>query len=245
MSMEKNDNQKEEDAILVGHSNSYAESTFLLGKNRMNQIFSFQDLDKSSYTKNLCKEDISDLMDSIGKSEELFRLYIAGAISKLTEEAKNRGIPDEIASHLMRMAYLRLSDAKTREEMSECNIWVADQLHENYKKFYMGDYSYIVQRAVEEIHRSKRRKMSTKMISEHLHVNASYLSKIFHEETGKTISEYILSVKMDQAEILLNSRVYNLTEISEALGYENYAYFSRQFKKYFGYSPENYIKQKK
>ena len=222
MSMEKNDNQKEEDAILVGHSNSYAESTFLLGKNRMNQIFSFQDLDKSSYTKNLCKEDISDLMDSIGKSEELFRLYIAGAISKLTEEAKNRGIPDEIASHLMRMAYLRLSDAKTREEMSECNIWVADQLHENYKKFYMGDYSYIVQRAVEEIHRSKRRKMST-----------------------KTISEYILSVKMDQAEILLNSRVYNLTEISEALGYENYAYFSRQFKKYFGYSPENYIKQKK
>ena len=243
--MKRNDDQKEEDAILVGHSQFYAKNTFLLNKKWIDQIFSFDEIERDSFTITYHEQDFSDLIDSIGKTEELFKLYIAGSISKLTEEGKRRGIPDEIASHLMRMSYLRLSDAKDWKEMEECSLWVAKKLHENYQKFCMENFSYLVRQAVEEIHRSKRRKISTKMLAEQLHVNASYLSKIFHEETGKTVSEYILAVKMDQAEILLNSCVYNLTEVAEALGYENYAYFSRQFKKYFGFSPENYIKQKK
>ena len=243
--MKRNDDQKEEDAILVGHSQFYAKNTFLLNKKWIDQIFSFDEIERDSFTITYHEQDFSDLIDSIGKTEELFKLYIAGSISKLTEEGKRRGIPDEIASHLMRMSYLRLSDAKDWKDMEECSLWVAKKLHENYQKFCMENFSYLVRQAVEEIHRSKRRKISTKTLAEQLHVNASYLSKIFHEETGKTVSEYILAVKMDQAEILLNSCVYNLTEVAEALGYENYAYFSRQFKKYFGFSPENYIKQKK
>lgn len=244
--MEKNDNQKEEDAILVAHSQSYTKNAFLLNEKWIDMIFSSKDLDYDySYMKEIYDKDVLDLMGSIGKSKELIRLYIAGSIYKLSEEGKVRGIPNEIASHLVRMAYVRLADAKSWEEMEDCNAWIEEQFHENYKKFCMEDFSYLVKRAVEYIHRNKRKKISTASISEYLHVNASYLSKIFHKETGKTISEYILSMKMDQAEILLNSHFYNLTEVSEALGYENYAYFSRQFKKYFGYSPENYIKQKK
>ena len=39
--MKRNDDQKEEDAILVGHSQFYAKNTFLLNKKWIDQIFSF------------------------------------------------------------------------------------------------------------------------------------------------------------------------------------------------------------
>ena len=102
-------------------------------------------------------------------------------------------------------------------------------------------FSPLVKEAVNQIHCNKRRPVSLKNIAEVLHVNASHLSKVFHQETGKTVSDYILMVKMDWAKYLIDSEIYSLSEISQQLGYSSYSYFSQRFKKYFGISPEKYI----
>ena len=54
--------------------------------------------------------------------------------------------------------------------------------------------------------------------------------------------QYILSKRIYNAEILLQDSTYNITEISEIVGYENPLYFSRIFKKVKGLSPSEYRK---
>ena len=56
-------------------------------------------------------------------------------------------------------------------------------------------------------------------------------------------AQYILSLRMVNAQSLLERTTYNIKEISEIVGYENPLYFSRVFKKEIGESPAQYRKE--
>lgn len=74
-----------------------------------------------------------------------------------------------------------------------------------------------------------------------LHLSREYTANIFKKETGMTVSTFINNRKLALACDMLRSGDTSLTEISKSLGYENYGYFSRIFKKKFGISPMRYI----
>ena len=50
---------------------------------------------------------------------------------------------------------------------------------------------------------------------------------------------------MNKSMDLINSSNYKLKEIAEMVGYYNYETFSKVFNKYFGKSPNEYIKSRK
>ena len=75
-------------------------------------------------------------------------------------------------------------------------------------------------------------------VSRHIGLSKEYVSSIFKRETGKTVSEYITEVKMARALEMLRNNNHNLLDISKNLGYNNYCYFSKCFKKAFNYSPK-------
>lgn len=77
-------------------------------------------------------------------------------------------------------------------------------------------------------------------VSSLFHMNFYYLSKYFKKWTGQNFSEYVISVKMEQAAILLKDIHYKTYEISTSVGYDNAKNFSRTFKKHFGISPREY-----
>ena len=52
--------------------------------------------------------------------------------------------------------------------------------------------------------------------------------------------QYILSLRISNAQSLLETTKYNVTEIASIVGYENPLYFSRIFKKQVGLSPSEY-----
>ena len=54
--------------------------------------------------------------------------------------------------------------------------------------------------------------------------------------------QYILANRISNAETLLQDPSYNITEISQIVGYDNPLYFSRIFKKVKGLSPSEYRK---
>ncbi len=68
----------------------------------------------------------------------------------------------------------------------------------------------------------------------------SYLSRIFLNEYGCTIHEYITSAKIKEAKTLIREQTYNFTQISDMLCFSNPLYFSRVFKKITGMSPSEY-----
>lgn len=74
------------------------------------------------------------------------------------------------------------------------------------------------------------------------HMSTSWFIRNFKQYTGFTPIQYILSIRIYNAEALLQSEQYNITEISNIIGYDNPLYFSRIFKKVKGISPSEYRK---
>ena len=74
------------------------------------------------------------------------------------------------------------------------------------------------------------------------HMSTCWFIRNFRRITGATPLQYILSVRIANAQSLLENTDYNIAEIASIVGYENPLYFSRIFKKQNGVSPLEYRK---
>lgn len=76
-------------------------------------------------------------------------------------------------------------------------------------------------------------------IAEELEMSPAYLSSVFKKEMGCSFMDYLLHRKLLLAKELLhtNAKIY---QISEQLGYEDVAHFSKIFKKHTGMTPIEY-----
>lgn len=74
-------------------------------------------------------------------------------------------------------------------------------------------------------------------------MSTSWFIRNFKEFTGSTPMQYILSIRIANAQNLLETTEYNVTEIGNIVGYDNPLYFSRLFKKQNGVSPSEFRKR--
>ncbi|MDK2965272.1 MULTISPECIES: response regulator [Lacrimispora] len=70
----------------------------------------------------------------------------------------------------------------------------------------------------------------------------TYFSSLFKKETGKTLTEYIQMVRIESAKKLLTEKERSISEVAELAGYNDIKFFTRQFKKTLGVSPNEYRK---
>lgn len=76
-------------------------------------------------------------------------------------------------------------------------------------------------------------------LSERFYLNPTYICDLFKEHIGKTLSNYILDLRMNKARYYLNNTSLTISEIGELVGYRDYSYFHKTFKKYYGVTPGN------
>lgn len=74
-------------------------------------------------------------------------------------------------------------------------------------------------------------------LSERFHFGKSHLCDVFKKSTGETIVQYFSGLKIAEAKRLLRRGELTVSKISETLGYESPAYFSRVFHRHTGMSP--------
>lgn len=79
-------------------------------------------------------------------------------------------------------------------------------------------------------------------VSEKLNHNYSYLSKIFSDNVGKTVENYLIQLKIERVKELLSYRKWTLSEIAWKLKYSSVQYLSNQFKKVTGKTVTEYLK---
>ena len=84
--------------------------------------------------------------------------------------------------------------------------------------------------------------ISLEVLSKIIYMHPAYLSYFFKQETGINFSDYLFDVRMLNATKLLRENKYKINEISRLVGYSNYRYFLKQFKKYSSYTPQAYRK---
>ncbi len=83
-------------------------------------------------------------------------------------------------------------------------------------------------------------RITIKMLSAHTGLSESYLSKLFKQETGQSLSEYIARKKTETAGNMIAYSDYSLSEISAILAFPSQSYFTQCFKKYMGCTPGEY-----
>ena len=77
-------------------------------------------------------------------------------------------------------------------------------------------------------------------IASAVYLSPDYLSHMFHEKTGKSLTSYITEKRIQRAQKMLSKGGSSVRDIAIACGFQNISYFSRQFKSCTGKTPQEY-----
>ncbi|MBD0382647.1 response regulator transcription factor [Paenibacillus sedimenti] len=134
---------------------------------------------------------------------------------------------------------LRIEEERGRVETME-KIVDSQLMH---AKIVGKNYSPPVQQAVLYVEANLQAPLGMREVANHIHLNPSYFSALFKEQTGFTFSEYVTRSRLQKAkELLLQTRL-TIADVSEQVGYLTPKYFIKLFKDYEGISPNQYRKQ--
>ncbi len=94
-----------------------------------------------------------------------------------------------------------------------------------------------IEKALRYIHANFCEGINVSDVASILGLNYNYFSKLFKKETGTSPMQYINALRIKKAKFLLENSDMQISEISEAVGYDDPFYFSRVFKKEEKISP--------
>ncbi len=104
-------------------------------------------------------------------------------------------------------------------------------------------YGTAIKDAIGYIYAHLHEAISMKQVADQLHLNASYFSVLFKEQTGVTFSDYLTRRRLQRAKELLVTTSMPIWEIAEKVGYQTAKYFVKVFKDSEGISPGQYRHQ--
>ncbi|HEM3682959.1 TPA: AraC family ligand binding domain-containing protein [Streptococcus suis] len=142
---------------------------------------------------------------------------------------KNQSLP--MTTELILIGHLNQMLAALVEEFPNDALKDANTIAKNY-----------VHHAIKIIHSQYSSPIKVSEIAEQLALSRSYLYKIFKQETGYSIKDYIVQVKMNHACQLLATPELSITEIANSVGYFDPLVFSSAFKNQYHQSPSDYRK---
>lgn len=101
-------------------------------------------------------------------------------------------------------------------------------------------YSKPITQCIDYIYNHLHEPLHVKDLAMQVKLNESYLSTLFKKETKKSVSEFILSKRMEAAQNMLKFSDYTYAEISAILTFSSQSHFTRVFRKQTGYTPKEY-----
>ena len=82
--------------------------------------------------------------------------------------------------------------------------------------------------------------LSLNALATTLNVSASYLSTLFKKETGKTLTDYVNSRRVEYAKKLLKTTNLQIQTVAGLCGIDDVHYFSKMFKNMVGLTPKSF-----
>ena len=123
----------------------------------------------------------------------------------------------EKISYLLGSLLLVIRDAVTNAKMHPLALAIKNYILKNYTE-----------------------RITLQSISEQFHFSVPYCNNVFKKEMKKPIVDFLIGERIRKAKELLVYTAFPLPEIASRVGYEDYNYFSRLFKKHTHYTPTQY-----
>lgn len=141
------------------------------------------------------------------------------------------------------LADYRLQDPLTLKGAGEMEYWairMLDRLQEEVTTEQSESRHSLVTQIQQYVQLHLPDDVSLQAIADHVYLHPTHVSKVFKRETGETISEYLLRLRMEKAVYLLKDSRYKVYEVAGRLGYKNPTYFIKVFKEHFGVTPQEF-----
>lgn len=108
----------------------------------------------------------------------------------------------------------------------------------------MAAPSKMIRAALDYINEHFHENISLMDVAENINISKNYLCDIFKKELGVTFINYVTNLRIEKAKEYLTGTDMKMYEVSNAVGYNDYAYFSQIFKKHTGKTLSSYRKKK-
>jgi two-component system response regulator YesN len=126
-----------------------------------------------------------------------------------------------------------------------------EELLQNIKRFFhisielLGTQSNsrqgnLVSMIIKYIEENYMHDLCLELIADHMGVSAKYISRVFRENTGVLLTDFINEIRINKAKELLKETDLKIQDIAAQIGIENRTTFLRVFKKVEGISPSVY-----
>lgn len=166
---------------------------------------------------------------------DLFSVVLDFATEYRTELQK----PNEnvsLFSHIM--------SAPSLEQLQKFVMDAADRVMAQINQKDIDSQAKLAQKVAEYIDANfANPNLKLEIIAGEFYINIQYLCSIFKKHRSTTIGNYILDVRMGNAQRELLDGAESITVVAYHCGYEDVGYFSKCFKRYFGLSPKKFIEK--
>ena len=176
---------------------------------------------------------------SIGNEMRQQKNLFIAATSIATRAAIEGGLNSEIAFSLSDIYICQVEAMKTvnPDMVEKMLVDFAGRVQEinkveGYSPYVNQCYEYIKLHIYDDINIS--------MIADYLGISHEYLSRLFKQETGMSVIEYLKKSKVKEAKFLLKYSKLSFVEISEKLAFCSQSHFITVFKKEVKLTPKQY-----
>lgn len=189
------------------------------------------------YSKNL---DV-DLGKLSTKELNHWKNVAIAAITLCTRSAIEGGLSPSIAYRLSDF-YIQKSDSCTEiaQVVDNRNRAVEELTRRVQKKKESRSGSNYVEQCKDYVEKHYKQKIYLDEIAESLGISTSYLSKLFHKDTGIRLQDYIVQVRVEHAANLLMYSEESIARIAEYVNFPSQSYFGKVFKQYKNTSPRRF-----
>jgi len=111
----------------------------------------------------------------------------------------------------------------------------------NIKDSYYQVIDSRIYKALSYIHEIRSEQMTLSNLSQHIHLSESHCKKLFKEQVGISLQNYIQWYRLRLVFQLIHEMGETASAISEA-GFSDQSHFSRLFKRHFGWTPMQFLK---
>lgn len=159
--------------------------------------------------------------------------YAQKAIRLGVKDYLLKPIPYDKLENCIREAIQQLDDKKDKEDKyAFLDDIVKEKSDEKISMAIQQVKLYIAKNLAYDIRRED--------LAQLVNFSTSYLGKIFKEQEGISLTDYILSQRLKMAKYLLKVTELSVTDIALRTGFTYHSYFTRYFKKATSYTPLQY-----
>ncbi len=170
------------------------------------------------------------------------KYHLIITVAFITRFCVEGGMEQETAYNLSDLYIQKVDAATTISEVHTLHQQIVYDFTERMAALKRKEYSRTVVQCFDYVYMHLNEKIRLSQVAEHVGLSASYLSRLFHAETGKTLVDYITEKRIETSCNMLRYSDYSISDIAEFLSFSSPSYFCDIFKHQTGMTPNEYRK---